>query len=111
MKVRNAGTSERYGASWKTNRSALVGMMSSFMKSLVPSASVWSRPQGPATFGPMRFCNRLTTLRSYQTMNMVATRQMANAATTMTITMMKSPRSTPSRRNGWPISLPSLECR
>ena len=54
--TRNAGTNARYGASLNTNRSALSGSRSSLKNSLMPSASVCSRPYGPALFGPMRFC-------------------------------------------------------
>ncbi len=54
--ARNAGTAEMIGARMKTSLSAAVGMMSSFNISFTPSASDWSRPQGPVRFGPMRCC-------------------------------------------------------
>ena len=53
---RNAGTKARNGASRKTQRSALSGSRSSLKNSLMPSASVCSIPNGPALFGPIRFC-------------------------------------------------------
>jgi len=46
------------------------------------------------------FWRRLTTLRSNQTISMVATRQIVNEATTMTSDRITSPKSTPSLRNG-----------
>ena len=65
--ARNAGTSERYGASRNTGRSALSGIDCSLKNSLMPSASVWSTPNGPAFFGPIRFCMSAMTLRMNQT--------------------------------------------
>ena len=50
-KARKAGMIVRYGASLKTNRSALSGIRSSLKKSLMPSARVWAIPNGP---GPVR---------------------------------------------------------
>ena len=47
----NAGTSDRYGASWNTKRSARSGIRSSLKKSLMPSARVWRMPHGPARPG------------------------------------------------------------
>ena len=41
--------------------------------SFMPSASVCRMPNGPALFGPTRFCMPAMTLRSNQTMNIVAT--------------------------------------
>ena len=66
-KARNAGSTERYGASLKTKRSAESGTDCSLKKSLMPSASVWSTPNGPAFAGPMRFCMSAMTLRMNQT--------------------------------------------
>ena len=47
-------------------------------KNLMPSASVWRMPHGPARFGPMRFCMSPMTLRSNQIINMVATSSSTN---------------------------------
>ena len=44
------------GAVLNTKRSALSGMRSSFWTNLAPSASSWSRPRGPASWGPLRLC-------------------------------------------------------
>ena len=71
--TRNAGTKARNGAMRKTNRSARSGRRSSLKNSFMPSASVCSIPNGPALLGPMRFCMPAMTLRSNQTMNIVAT--------------------------------------
>ena len=49
--TRNAGTNARYGASLNTKRSLCSGIRSSLKNSLMPSASVCSRPNGPALFG------------------------------------------------------------
>ena len=49
---RKAGTKARNGASRNTHLSALSGSRSSLKNSFVPSASVCSRPHGPALFGP-----------------------------------------------------------
>jgi hypothetical protein len=45
--------------------------MSSFSGSLTPSISDWSRPNGPARFGPGRCCIRPMTRRSAQIANSV----------------------------------------
>ncbi len=42
--------------------------------SFIPSASDWRIPNGPALFGPTRFCIPAMILRSNQTMNIMATR-------------------------------------
>ena len=42
--------------------------------SFMPSASVCRMPNGPALFGPTRFCMPAMILRSNQTMNIVPTR-------------------------------------
>ena len=70
--TRNAGTNARNGASRNTNRSARSGRRSSLKNSLMPSASVCRIPNGPALFGPTRFCMPAMTLRSNQTMSIVA---------------------------------------
>ena len=64
--ARNAGTIERYGARRYTGRSAVVGEDCSLKKSLMPSASVWRMPNGPALCGPIRFCMSAMTLRMNQ---------------------------------------------
>ena len=62
----NAGIAERYGASLKTKLSAWSGTDCSLKKSLMPSASDWSTPNGPARSGPIRFCMSAMTLRRNQ---------------------------------------------
>ena len=52
------------GASKKTNLSAPAGIMSSLRRSLMPSATGWSRPQGPTRMGPSLACMKERTLRS-----------------------------------------------
>ena len=47
-------------------RSAVLGSDCSLKNSLMPSASVWSSPNGPARSGPMRFCILAMTLRRNQ---------------------------------------------
>jgi hypothetical protein len=42
----------RIGAMMKRPRFAPEGMIVSLRKSLRPSAKLWSRPNGPTTFGP-----------------------------------------------------------
>ena len=64
--ARNAGSTERYGASLNTVRSALSGIDCSLKNSLMPSASVWRMPHGPALSGPIRFCMSAMTLRMNQ---------------------------------------------
>ncbi len=61
-----AGTSTRNGANLKTVRSASEGIRSSFNNNFKPSASVWSRPNGPHRWGPMRLCISEIALRSNQ---------------------------------------------
>ena len=40
------------GATMKTGLSAKGGIQSSFMNILIASATTWSKPNGPARFGP-----------------------------------------------------------
>ena len=101
--TRNAGTNARNGAMRNTTRSARFGSRSSLKISFMPSASVCSRPHGPALFGPTRFCMPDTTLRSYQTMNIVPTRPIANTITTLNSTMINGVhRSPPSSKGSRP---------
>src|SRR5918995_509459 len=77
-------------------------MKSSLKISFMPSASVCSSPNGPALFGPMRFCSPAITLRSNHTMNIVPTRPMTNTTRTLSKTMSsgvhwRSPNSSGSR--------------
>ena len=58
-----------------TTRSARSGIRSSLKKNLMPSASVWRMPHGPASDGPMRLCMSLMSLRSNQIINMVSDQQ------------------------------------
>src|SRR5437667_4797900 len=57
------------GARTNTTLSACDGMMSSFMKSLMPSAIVCRSPNGPTRSGPIRSCMCPITFRSIQTMS------------------------------------------
>ena len=52
-----------------TRLSARSGSRSSLKKNLMPSASVWRMPKGPARLGPSRFDMSACTLRSNQIMN------------------------------------------
>jgi hypothetical protein len=68
-----AGMVAMIGARMNTTRSAALGMMSSFSASLMPSARLCSRPNGPTRLGPIRCCMRATTRRSHQIVNRVMT--------------------------------------
>ena len=57
-------------------------------------------PHGPALFGPTRFCMPDTTLRSYQTMNIVDTRPSPKMISTLAITMSSGVHSRPPSSNG-----------
>ena len=97
--TRKAGTSDRYGANLKTTRSALSGIRSSLKNSLMPSASVWRMPNGPASAGPIRLCMSATSLRSNQIMSITDTSSRVNASTTLMSTMPTMPGPmAPSRR-------------
>ena len=54
----------------------------------MPSARVCRIPNGPALFGPIRFCMPAMILRSNQTMNIVAMSPMAKITTTFRSMMM-----------------------
>ena len=56
VKTRKAGTNARYGARRNTKGSARSGWIGSLKNDLMPSARVCRIPNGPALFGPMRFC-------------------------------------------------------
>ena len=86
-KARNAGMIVRYGASLKTNRSALSGIRSSLKNSLIPSARVWAIPNGPARLGPIRLCMSEMTLRSNQIISMTDTIRAPNTRRTLIRTM------------------------
>ena len=94
------GHERRYGARRKTRRSARSGSRSSLKNSLMPSASVWSRPHGPARLGPMRFCMSEMTLRSNQTMRSTATIRNAKPISDFTQTIRTTPMSMPSDEEG-----------
>ena len=89
-KATKAGTTERYGASLKVKESAWSGSRSSLKTSLVPSASVCSRPQGPARLGPMRLCMSEITLRSNQIIMAVAVSSATKATSTLTKTITRT---------------------
>ena len=82
--VTNAGTVAMTGARTKTALSAALGMMSSFSASFTPSASDWSRPNGPCTLGPMRCCIRATTRRSNQMLNSVSSTRTTKISSVLT---------------------------
>ena len=46
----------RIGARMNIETEDVAGHSGSLMKSLIASAMAWSRPYGPATFGPFRNC-------------------------------------------------------
>ena len=79
----------------KTNRSAWSGIRSSLKKSLMPSASVWARPQGPARLGPMRLCMSEITLRSNQIISMTDTSRAAKATSTLMTTIRRTTQGVP----------------
>ncbi len=54
------------GARVKTILSAAAGIVSSLSIDFMPSARVWSRPNGPLRFGPGRCCIRPMSRRSNQ---------------------------------------------
>ena len=91
-KLTNAGTSAIAGASQNSSLSTCRGTMSSLSGSLIPSISDWSRPNGPARFGPGRCCIRPMTRRSAQIANSVMTIRKMKMATTLSRTI----------HNGWP---------
>ena len=98
--ARNAGTSDRYGARKKILRSAVVGTDCSLKNSLMPSASVWSSPNGPARSGPMRFCMRAITLRRNQMYMRTESSTSTNTAIVLPITINTTVRSTPFEKSG-----------
>jgi hypothetical protein len=97
VNVRKAGTTDRYGASRNTRGSAASGRRSSLKISLMPSANVWSRPQGPARFGPMRFWKSAMSLRSNQIMKITPTITNVKPSSAFSSTMSTTPRSNPWR--------------
>ena len=112
-KVRNAGTSERYGASRNTRRRLSEGSKSSLKKSFTPSARVWRMPNGPATAGPMRFCMSLMSLRSNQIMSVTLSSKKVNATSTLMATIATSSSPTPPRKRGSTpkiMRVPHLRC-
>ena len=62
---------------------------------LIPSASVWAIPKGPARLGPMRLCMSEITLRSNQIMSITATIRATKTTTTLMTTMRKTTQPTP----------------
>ncbi len=81
-------------------RSAVVGALCSLKNSLMPSASDCSSPNGPARFGPMRFCIRAITLRRNQMYRSTEIRSSANTAIVLPITMSTTVVSTPPENSG-----------
>ena len=98
--TRNAGTNDKYGASRKMRRSARSGINGSLKNNLMPSASVWRIPHGPARFGPMRFCMSPMTLRSNHTINIVAISKKTKTATTLMTTTTTTLADSPEANNG-----------
>jgi len=85
-KATKAGAADSIGATTKISLSAVVGMMSSLSGSLSASAIGCSRPNGPARFGPGRFCIRPMTRRSAQIMNIVVRSRKTKTTTTLSST-------------------------
>ena len=81
-------------------RSARSGRKSSLKISFMPSASVCRRPNGPALFGPTRFCMPAMILRSNQTMNIVPTRPMTKMTSTLSTTMSSGVHCRPPSSSG-----------
>ena len=69
-------------------------------KSLMPSASVWRMPNGPATDGPIRLCMSATSLRSNQIISITDTSSRTKATTTLSRTMPTMPRPRSWLRSG-----------
>ena len=82
-KATNAGTVAITGARMNTTLSAAFGVMSSLSASFTPSASDWSRPNGPCTLGPMRCCIRATTRRSHQMLKSVSSTRTRKISTAL----------------------------
>ncbi len=95
VKISSAGTSDRYGASLKTALSARSGSRSSLKNSFVPSASVCSRPHGPARFGPIRLCMSEISFRSNQIISMTETSSTTNATNTLMTSTTQTNQPTP----------------
>ena len=75
--------------------------------SFMPSASVCRSPNGPALFGPTRFCMPAMTLRSNQTMNIVPTRPMTKMTSTLSTMMTSGVHFRPPSSSG---SMASIRC-
>ncbi len=103
-KTTTAGTATSQGARLNTVLSALAGSRGSFVNSLMPSATVWSRPIGPARLGPIRFCMKLMTLRSNQIMLATAVRYTTKPMRHLRATMSRTAPSTPSSNSGSPAA-------
>ena len=86
-KATKAGAADSTGATTNISLSAPVGMMSSFSGSLSASAIGCSRPNGPARFGPGRFCIRPMTRRSAQIMNIVVSSRKRKTMPTLSSTI------------------------
>eukprot|EP00976_Prorocentrum_cordatum_P025827 524431-Prorocentrum_minimum.AAC.1 len=65
--ARNTGTTTTAGPNVNKIGSAFAGMISSFTRSLTPSATGCSNPKGPAYSGPIRCCTPAETFLSNQT--------------------------------------------
>ena len=86
-KAMKAVAADRTGATTNTSLSTPVGMMSSLSGSLSASAIGCSRPNGPARFGPDRFCIRAMTRRSAQIMNIVVSSRKRKTMPTLSSTI------------------------
>ena len=86
-KATKAGAADSTGAITNTSLSTPVGMMSSLSGSLSASAIGCSRPNGPARFGPDRFCIRPMTRRSAQIMNIVVSSRKRKMMPTLSSTI------------------------
>ena len=95
--ARNAGTIARTGAITNTGLSALVGVIPSLKKSLMPSARVTKIPRGPARIGPLRVWKSAITLRSIHTYRSTEINNAKNTTTTRAINRSQSSQSISSR--------------
>ena len=72
----------------KMRRSAVLGSDCSLKNSLMPSAALWNKPNGPARSGPIRFCILAMTLRRNQMY--MSTESSSSTKTAIVLPMMIS---------------------
>ena len=81
-------------------RSAVLGFDCSLKKSLMPSARLWSSPNGPARSGPIRFCILAMTLRRNQMYMSTESRSSTNTAIVLPMMISTTVMSSPSSKSG-----------